>query len=226
MEQNHTREYSAVWLTQLRNIMSGIGLIGSSGCGKTTLAVKISEAAGIPFIGSQARGIHTLLGIDPDKPCDYDLKMKAQTKMLEVAESEYESVNGLFISDRTPMDFAAHMMAESLSHNLNEEQTQFDLDYVEDCYRVTNLYFSCLILIPPAKSIAIESGRANNKAYANHIQTIMTGMIADPYRKLYCGKHFMKQNESSLMKRAEMVVKVAALGELNCITEKANSVTH
>lgn len=206
--------------------MAGIGLMGSSGCGKTTLATIITETTGIPFVKSQMREVHKLLGVELDKPYDLDLKMKAQKKILEIAESEYENVNGLFISDRTPMDFAAHMMGESLSYNLNEEQTKFVLDYVEECYRLTNLYFSCLILIPTSENVPKDDGRANNQAYAQHIGMLMTGIMADPYRKLYCGKHFMKKNESSLKKRAEMVIKIAALGELNCIAERDNSITH
>ena len=195
--------------------MCGIGLIGASGTGKTTLAKEITRVTGVPFIQSQARAVHKSLGIDVNKSPCYELAMEAQKKILEVSEQQYKSIEGIFISDRTPIDFASYAMAQTLAHNLSERQTRDVIKYVDECYRVTNMYFSSVILIQPSFKIFQEEGRANNEAYAQHINMIMTGMVADPSNRIFCAKHFLKKSITDLKTRVDLVIKIASLVEIN-----------
>ena len=203
-----------------------IGLVGSSSTGKTTLAKAVSKATGIPFVPSQIRAAYAVSGLLPEKPCTHEQKMKAQHLILDIAEQDYRSVGGLFVTDRTPMDFAAHVIAEATATNLSEEETIEIMDYLERCYRMTNLYFSSLILLQPAIAVVAEVGRTTNPAYVKHISLIMTGLIADPNNKLYCAKHFLKCSIVDLKKRIEVVLKIAIIVENNNLKQSQMSVSH
>lgn len=206
--------------------MSGIGLIGSSSTGKTTLAKAVSELTGIPFISSQVRAAYSMHKEDPELGCAFDQRRRVQEKMLELAEADYQNVKSLFISDRTPMDFAAHVVAEALAWNLTPEQTQWVLDYTKRCYSLTNWHFSSIILIQPAFKIVAEPGRTTSVAYQSHINFIMTGMVADPDNKLHCSKHFLKKSLVNLNKRVNTVIKIAQLSEITNMKQQSMSVVH
>jgi predicted ATPase len=194
--------------------MSGIGLIGTSSTGKTTLANEIAKMTGIPFIPSPAREVFKTMSLSANESIPFDARLLAQTRILEVAEKTYSYMDSIFITDRTPMDFAAHMIAEALSANLTNYQSNEVMDYVKECYRVTNLYFSSVILLQPSISVVREVGRPTNRAYLEHINLIMIGLISDPDNKLYCAKHFMKKSVVDLKRRVESVIKIASIVEM------------
>lgn len=191
-----------------------IGLIGTSCTGKTTLAKAVADKTGIPYIPSPVREVYQSMGLSVNEPMSFEDRMLAQIKILHIAESIYSDMNNIFISDRTPMDFAAHMIAEASAINLNAGQSNVLMKYIEDCYRVTNLYFSSLILLQPALNIVEEVGRTTNKAYLEHINLLMIGFIADPNGKLYCAKHFMKKSVINLSRRVDLVIQIASIVEV------------
>lgn len=203
-----------------------IGLVGTSSTGKTTLAKAVSNETGIPFISSQTRTAYAVCGISPEIQSTHAQRMKAQHLILDMAEQDYGIAGGLFITDRTPMDFAAHVIAEASVANLSEEETVEVMNYVARCYRMTNLYFSSLILLQPAIAVIAEAGRTTNPAYVEHINLIMTGLIADPNNKLYCAKHFLKRSIVDLKKRVEVVLKIAIIVENNNCKQSEMSVNH
>ncbi|MGZ8172989.1 AAA family ATPase [Methylobacter sp.] len=207
--------------------MSGIGLTGTSGTGKTTLAVKVSELTGVPYVSSQARAAYAMFGIDPSNDqSSFDQRLAVQGKILDFAEAEYKAVGSLFITDRTPMDFAAYVLADVQRANLTDEQTDQALAYVERCYQLTNLYFSSLILIQPAIPFVERAARPSNKAYLEHVHILMTGLIADPNSKLFCAKHFLKKAITDLNRRVEVVIKIASLVEVINMKQRESAITH
>jgi predicted ATPase len=206
--------------------MTAIGLAGSSGVGKTTLAKSVAEKTGIPFVPSQTRPAYAVYGFLPEMKMTHTEKMKVQHLILDMAETDYRSVNGLFITDRTPMDFAAHVLAEATATNLNDEETAEMMEYINRCYKMTNLYFSSLIFIQPAIKMVSESGRTSNAAYVEHINLIMLGLITDPNNKLYCAKHNLRKTLTDLNKRTEVVIQIARLVEINNLKQAEQSVSH
>jgi len=193
--------------------MSAIGLIGTSCTGKTTLAANVAKTTGVPFVKSSTRAIFEMMGLSVNEPMTFKERLAVQQKILEVAEESYSCLDSIFITDRSPMDYAAHMMAEALAINLTANQSSCLMEYVGECYRVNNLYFSSLILLQPALSIVEEAGRPTNKAYLEHINLIMIGLIADPDNKLHCAKHFMKKSVTNLRRRTQLVIQIASLVE-------------
>lgn len=193
--------------------MSAIGLVGTSGVGKTTLAQKVSEVTGVPFISSQVRSVYKMYDADPSKHYDFDTKMTIQQKLLEFAELEYRGAGSLFISDRTPIDFAAHMISDVRTDSLNIRQTEELLAYIDRCYRITNLYFASLILVQPGIQFEHRSMRPSNEAHLEHLNLVMTGMIADADGKIHSAKHTLSRSMLDLDKRVESVIKIACLVE-------------
>lgn len=193
--------------------MCGLGLIGTGSTGKTTLAKAVSSATGIPYVATQVRAAYAACGILPETKVTHAQKMEAQHLILNMAEADYLNVCGLFITDRTPMDFAAYVLAEATATNLSDEETEEVLEYVRRCYSMTNLYFSSLVLLQPVFKPVPEVGRPTNGAFLEHINMIMTGLIADPDHKLFAAKHFLKKSIIDLSKRVDVVIKIAALVE-------------
>jgi hypothetical protein len=191
-----------------------IGLIGTSCTGKTTLAKAVSDRTGIPYIPSPVRGVYQSLGLSVNEPMSFEDRMLAQIKILSISEAIYADMDNIFITDRTPMDFAAHVIAEASAINLSVGQSNILMTYVEECYRITNLYFSSLILLQPALNIVEEIGRTTNKGYLEHINLLMIGFIADPNNKLYCAKHFMKKSVINLKRRVDLVIQIASIVEI------------
>ena len=207
--------------------MSGVGLVGSSSTGKTTLALAVSEVTKVPFIQSQVRAAHAICGISPEIKATHSQKMKAQNLILNMAESDYKSVGGgLFITDRTPIDFMTHVLAEVTASNLTDEETDEVMKYCQRCYDMTNLYFASVILTQPAIAVIAEAGRTTNPAYIQHINLILTGLVADSNGKLLCAKHFINKNNVNLQKRIKTVVGIATLVEANNMNQKKISTAH
>ena len=206
--------------------MSGIGLTGTSSTGKTTLARAVANATGIPFIQSQVRAAYATFGISSEIEATHSQKMEVQNLILKIAELDYANAGGLFISDRTPIDFAAHVIAQAMATNLTDDETEEVMDYVNRCYKMTNLYFSSLILIQPAIAVVAEAERTTNAAYLSHINLIITGLVADPGNKLYCAKHILKKSVTNLKKRTEVIIKIAKLVESVNLAKSKMSVNH
>jgi hypothetical protein len=206
--------------------MCGIGLVGTSGTGKTTLATEVSERTGIPYISSQVRPVYQLFGLDPAKQIDFDTKIQVQFKILDFAEEEYRSMESVFITDRTPVDFAAHMLADVNVEGLSDAQTTLLLEYLDRCYRIVNLHFQSLILIQPGIPFVPRAARPSNPAHLEHLNLLMIGMMADPDGKLLPAKHFLKKSLLDLQKRVQMVIKIGAFVEGTSVKQRTLATVH
>jgi hypothetical protein len=100
------------------------------------------------------------------------------------------------------------------------------MEYIDRCYRMTNLYFSALVMISPAIAVVAEAGRTTNPAYVAHIHLVMTGMICDTGNKLHCSKTFLKHNIVDLKRRVETVLKIAVITEDNNMKQAEAAVSH
>lgn len=192
--------------------MIGLGLIGTSSTGKTTLAKAASARLGLRFISSQARCAYEQHGVSVNDKIPLSKRIEVQKTILEMAEKDYREFGEKFISDRTPMDFAAHLLAFAV--DVSDEEAVVINEYVNKCYEVTNFYFSSLMLIQPVIQVVAEQGRPTNIAYLSHINAIMTGLICDPANKLTCAKHIMKAWITDLETRVKVVARVAKIENL------------
>lgn len=158
----------------------GMGLTGAHRTGKTTIAEHIVKHNELPFVVSSASAIAAEMGIDLTKPLSFSLRLAYQERILEVYEAMYEEQRDCFITDRTPLDLAAYLIADvpnDLADPMLIARTQL---YIERCFAVTNRHFAMVMQIQPGIPYHAAPGKPlPNKAYQEAINTIILGLMYD-----------------------------------------------
>jgi hypothetical protein len=157
---------------------SGIGLCGAHRVGKTTLAQALSQTTGIPFLKTHTSHIFQKHGLDPAKPMSFETRLAIQQEILSAGEAVWGQETEHFISDRTPLDMAAYTLADV--HGTTTLNEPVFRQYLTDCIKKTNRFFSTLIIIPPGIPLVPEPGKAAlHEAYIEHIHTLIVGLCHD-----------------------------------------------
>jgi predicted ATPase len=178
-----------------------IGLAGSHRVGKTTLARDYAERYGFTFLETSVSGIFKELGYDPADTFDFSTRLSIQEQVLSKVDAMYGAADhrDLLITDRTPIDMLAYTLAEA-NGNLVSESDQGRLEsYMQRCFSVVNRRFSSLILVQPGIPIVSAEGKAApNKAYIEHLNSLMLGLMMDERVKVtnfYIRRSFVGREE-------------------------------
>ena len=169
-----------------------IGLSGASGSGKTTLAKIFSEKYAVDFIPSEADRIHRDFGVTPADIIDLDLRIDIQHEILKTAVDSYQVQTTLFVTDRTPLDFAAYLLSDVKRSNVLPEQERRILSYVRTCQEVTNQYFASIVLVPPSIEYDEEHRVRPCSSYNEAFHHLLSGILVDTpiaYRKCMISRH-------------------------------------
>lgn len=159
----------------------GIGFTGSHRTGKTTLAEKVAENNGFRFVQSPVSLIAKKMGIDFSKSVPFDKRMEFQETALAVIEAAYEDArNEMFVSDRTPLDFAAYLAADIPMELADPDIMYRAKQYMERCIELTNRYFLSVIVVQPGiPYVAAPDKPIPNLAYQESVATMMLGFAWD-----------------------------------------------
>lgn len=154
-----------------------IGLCGSHRTGKTTLAKAVAEHLNIPFIQTNTSQVFHDHGLKPSSPMDFKTRLWIQHKVVDAGQKVWESRQGDFITDRTPIDMMAYTLCDV------QGTTQVDFyalkRYMTHCFQVTNRLFSSLIIIQPGIPLVYETGKAAlNEAYMEHLNVMIIGLCS------------------------------------------------
>ncbi|CCG43361.1 AAA family ATPase [Magnetospirillum molischianum] len=157
-----------------------LGLIGAHRTGKTTLAREYAARSGLLFITSSSTAVHAELGIPMDADLDMQTRLKVQHAILDRAEEDIHRASGPFVSDRTPLDMAAYLLADVGRSNVSRVEIDAAMKYVERCYDMTNTYFFRLVLVSPGIPYVVEEGKPPfNVAYQEHHHALVSGLAYD-----------------------------------------------
>lgn len=155
-----------------------IGLLGAHRVGKTTLARKVSEDLGIPFVETKLSDVFTMMGLNPADKLTFAERMAVQKLALGHCEQKWAAEPETFITDRTPLDFIAYTLAEVGRWNMSEAADKMVLDYISDCIKAANRFFSMVLLVQPGIQLVYEPGKAAlSRAHIEHLNTIMLGLM-------------------------------------------------
>lgn len=155
-----------------------IGLCGSQRTGKSTLARAFSIQEGIPFVETGASATFARLGFDPKVDYPLDTRLDIQRHILDDLDKAYASAGRDFITDRTPIDAVAYLLADVQRQNTSAAQARLITDYMKDCSSVTNGHFTTLVVVQPGIPIIEEAGKAPaNIAYMEHISALVMGLV-------------------------------------------------
>jgi hypothetical protein len=156
-----------------------IGLCGAQGTGKTTLAKVYSEKHKVPFVQTDVSGTFVRLGADPKR--DYPLleRIEIQREILKDYAALLKKAPFRFVTDRTPIDMMAYMLADVRRENVTDQMAGALIDYLDACHKVLNRNFTVLMVVQPG--IPVEANRPgkapSNPAYMEHINTLCMGLV-------------------------------------------------
>ena len=157
----------------------GLGLAGAHRTGKTTVGERVAKDLDVPFVASSGSQVAKDMGLKVDVGMPILDRLAFQERVLEVFEERYAEHNGLFVTDRTPLDFAAYLIADWTSGK-DAEIDQRVRAYIDECYAVTNRYFLHLSVIQPGIPYHSEPGKpAFNTSYQETLNTLILGLAWD-----------------------------------------------
>jgi len=158
-----------------------IGVCGAHRTGKTTLAQTLSECTGIPFLRSDVSGTFERLGVSPQAEMHLASRLEVQIQILDDLQDQYmSSPSGNFITDRTPVDVAAYLVADITRAStdgcpsVDDEVARFVTRAVE----MTFAHFEMVILVQPGLELEEDPKKAQcSKAYIEHLNDIMISLL-------------------------------------------------
>jgi len=158
--------------------VSGIGLAGAQRTGKTTLAIECGKVFEIPVIETSISKVFIDMGYDPKVKYNFETRLHIQWNILETLLAQYNSADrGAFITDRTPLDFVAYLMADMGRDTLNPALEREFMNYMAACFEVLNSYFSVVVVVQPGIKVVESKGKAaGSPAHMEHVNTIITGL--------------------------------------------------
>ena len=161
--------------------MNNIGLCGAHRTGKTTLAITLAKSLNMPFVPINTAEVFARFHESPKSILGIRLRLEVQEAILQKACDIWFEMDTPFISDRTTIDMAAYTLADIKGDTIISPDTEFWVQqYLGNCRKATEKYFSYLVLIPPAIPIIPAAGKASlSKGYIEHVHTLCAGLWCD-----------------------------------------------
>lgn len=167
-----------------------IALAGAHRTGKSTLAADFSVATGAPHVQVSATPVFERLGLSPKEDYPLDTRVRIQNAILDEFEQAYAKQNGFFVTDRSPIDLAAYLLADvQRTSCLGQPDLGVAVqEYLSRCFEVTNRHFAMVFVVQPAIPIVEEEGKGPGEvAYMEHLNALVLGLCASQH---YQGTHF------------------------------------
>ncbi|MGE8141800.1 hypothetical protein ACQKOE_07480 [Novosphingobium sp. NPDC080210] len=171
-----------------------IGFCGAHRSGKTTLAKIVAEEYGLNFVDSPASKIVKDFEFDMarDNRLDFhngslgDSNNTGVSMQWAIYLSLINAIDNntwggkSFVSDRTPLDVAAYMLADATAY-AGEEWSQGEaMRMVQRAILDTERMFDMVLLVPPGIQFMVEDGKPPlNEAYQEHHHMLCRGMLFD-----------------------------------------------
>lgn len=178
-----------------------IGLCGAHRTGKTTLARAYAEKHGVAFVETSASQVFKEMGLNPAVTYDFETRLTVQEEILKRFDAEYakHTSSKMAIADRTPLDMLGYTLGDAVQNSVPEDQQERFAKYVQDCLDVTNKRFAVLLLVQPGIKPVVQEGKAAlNKAYIEHLNSLILGLSVDERIKpphFYIPRHMVEMEE-------------------------------
>jgi len=157
-----------------------IGFCGAHRTGKTTLAKMLADDFGLRHIESSAGRIAHTHGLSFDKQARFADRLEYQDAVLENMEEDMFEASVNYVTDRTPLDAAAYLIADMQATTGTWIEHEEALIYLNQALCLTRDYFDMLILVPPALPYDDIPGKPPaNVAYQEHHHLLVLGQLAD-----------------------------------------------
>lgn len=177
-----------------------IGFCGAHRVGKSTLARQIATIYGLPLLSSSAGAVAKRHDFDMACHNRLDTGIAMQVEQLDEMIEGIEANPAGFVSDRTPLDAAAYLLADATASAGATISRETTIVYVEKAMALTQKHFDVVILIPPAITFEPLDGKPPfNVAYQEHHHMLVRGMLFDDEITIPSG--FIKRTNTSRLDR-------------------------
>lgn len=156
-----------------------LGLAGSHRSGKTTLARAVAARGGIAFYDGSFGRLARTLGFESVTRMSVVERLTMQNRVLDLYDREIRLDAADRITDRTPLDMLAYLMAEVGMHaGLEETASRAIVAYRDRCVALTRDLFDDVFLLQPLPVYVVADGKpSDDPAYQAHIQALIEGAI-------------------------------------------------
>lgn len=178
-----------MWAGNNIAVAFGLGLTGAHRTGKTTIAERLAQELECPFISSSASQVAAEMGITKFEGMLPSDRRAYQERVLETFTKRYESesASGVFVSDRTPLDFAAYVLTEWNPALNDPEHDEWVADYLLRCKKATSRFFFQVAVVQPGIPFVAAKGKAAaGNAYRECLNTVSIGLVSDPEVSAHC----------------------------------------
>jgi hypothetical protein len=182
----------------------GLGLAGAHRTGKTTLADALVEANKCAFVSPSRTGLAKEMGITLYAGMPMSQRLDYQEALLKLSEAAYAEQNGFFVTDRTPIDFAAYALTDwSPVESTQHEEIRLG-EYVAMCLDVTNRYFFHIGVLQPGIPYTVEPGKPEPRPlYQEFLNTLIIGLCMDS--AVLCNCTFIPRRVIDLNERLQII---------------------
>lgn len=156
-----------------------LGLAGSHRSGKTTLARAVAARGGIAFYDGSFGRLARTLGYESVARMSIVERLTMQSRVLDLYEREIQLDAADRITDRTPLDMLAYLMAEVGMHaGLEDAASRAVVAYRDRCIALTRDLFDDVFLLQALPVYVVADGKpSDDPAYQAHIQALIEGAI-------------------------------------------------
>lgn len=167
------------------------------------MARAFSKKSGLPFVQTSASEVFKQLGMSPRLDYPLSQRIEVQRRILDACEKQYRSVGtGVFVTDRTPIDMLAYMLADVQRQNVDSSTEEALDQYFKDCISVSNYHFAILMVVQPGISIVEDEDKAPaNASYVEHINTLILGLTVSEV--IESAHYYIPRYMTSLESRVE-----------------------
>lgn len=158
---------------------AGIGLVGAQRVGKTTLAAMYAKQANIPFFRTSASESLRNIGMDAKADYSFGLRLYGQMQILKDWLEQVQAVaHKPFITDRTPMDMYAYLIADVTRAGLDQQSEAILYAYRNQCFEACEQYFSHMMLVQPGiPLVETHTSAPASFCHMEHINAVMLGLF-------------------------------------------------
>lgn len=202
------------------------GLSGAHRTGKTTLAKAASEQSGVPYVPFETATVFKKLGTSFDEIKTISDRIEIQRAIIAYAHSLYRRQETSFITDRTPIDIAAYLMADAQAHTGTPAEHAAILEMMEDCIDITAQHFSSITTLPPALEYVEAPDKPKpNVAYQWHHHYLCLGIIKDS-RLGDLTSYSIRANVTDLQQRANIMLHLMGAAHNQSLFEASVATLH
>ncbi len=166
--------------------MKLIGITGTHGTGKTTLAKYAAETMGYVLSKTDVSGVFLKHGEDPRNRMTLLKRIEVQNDILNTLTEQWRNdrkygENVTCVTDRTPYCFISFMLAEISGYDkLTAVENRLVVEYIQRCEEVAAEFFDLIVYLPMAIPFvpAVNKIQAvNGQAYREHYDRLLLGSL-------------------------------------------------